>query len=63
MQIHTYKIIATSKTDIVMKDKKLKTCALINMAMPPGRNPSVKVIAKMSKHKDLEIEIQRMWGM
>ena len=33
------------------------------MAVPSNRNTSVKVAEKLSKYKDLEIEIARMWGM
>ena len=32
------------------------------MAIPSERNTSVKVIEKLSKYKDVEIEINRMWG-
>ena len=35
---------------------------LIDMAVPSNRNTSVKVAEKLSKYKDLEIEIARMWG-
>ena len=33
------------------------------MAVPSERNTSVKEAEKLSKYKDLEIEIARMWGM
>jgi hypothetical protein len=33
------------------------------MAVPSERNTSVKLTEKLSKYKDLEIEICRMWGM
>ena len=33
------------------------------MAIPCEKNTSVKVTEKLSKYKDLEIEIERMWGM
>ena len=33
------------------------------MSIPTDRNTSVKVTEKLSKYKDLEIEIQLMWGM
>ena len=37
--------------------------ALIDMAIPSDRNTSVKVAEKLSKYKDLEIEITKMWGL
>ena len=36
---------------------------LIDMVAPSDRNTSAKVAEKLSKYKDLEIEIARMWGM
>ena len=33
------------------------------MAVPSDRNTSVKVVEKLSRYKDLEIEIARMWKM
>ena len=33
------------------------------MAVPSDRNTSVKVVEKLSKYKDIEIEIARMWKM
>ena len=42
-------------------DKKMKSCMLIDLAVPYDRNTSVTVAEKLSKCKDLEIEIARMW--
>ena len=62
MQVHTDKMIKANKPDII-KDKQEKTCMLIDMAIPSDRNTSVKVAEKLSKYKDLEIEITKMWGL
>ena len=62
MQIHTGCEIAANKPDIVIEDHKTMTCKLINMAIPSGRNTSVKVIEKLSKYKDLEIEVTQDEG-
>ena len=43
--------------------KEDNTCMLIDMAVPSERNTSVKVAKKLSRYKDLEIEIHRMWKM
>ena len=63
MQILTACVIAANKPDIVIKDHKTMTCKLINMVVPSYRNTSAKVMEKLSKYKDLEIEVTRMWGM
>ena len=63
MQIHTDHEIAANKPDIVIKDYKTMTCKVIDMAEPSDRNTSVKVIETLSKYKNLEIEVTRMWGM
>ena len=36
---------------------------LIDMAVPSESDTSGKFIEKLSKHKDLEIEFNRMWDM
>ena len=33
------------------------------MSIPTEKNTSVKVTERLSKYKDLEIEVQRMWGV
>ena len=48
MLIHTDGTIAANTPDIVLKNKKDKTCLLIDMTIPPDTN----------KYKDLEIEVE-----
>ena len=63
MQVHNDRTMNANKPDIIIKDKREKTCMLIDMAVPSDRNTSVKVAEKLSKYKDLEIEITKIWGM
>ena len=63
MSVQTDREIKANRPDIVIKNKKEKSCLLIDMAIPTDRNSSVKVTEKLSKYKDLEIDIERMWGM
>ena len=51
------------KPDIVVNDHKSKTCYLIHISTPSERNMTLKEVEKLSKYKDLEIEINRMWNM
>ena len=61
--IHTGRTIAANRPDIVLKNKKDKTCLLIDMTVPLDTNTSVKTTEKLNKYKDLEIEVERMWGL
>ena len=47
--------------DIVLLDKKEKTCLLIDIAIPDYSNFNTKETEKLSKYKDLEIKVRRMW--
>ena len=46
-----------------MKDKKQRTCQLIETSVPTERNTSIKTTGKLSKHKDLEIGIEKSLGI
>ena len=63
MPIHTDRTIAGKRPDIVLKNKKDKTCLLIDMIIPHDTNTSVKTTEKLNKYKDLEIEVEGMWGL
>ena len=48
----------------MIKDyKRKKTFLLIDMSVPNDNNLSVKEYNKISKYKDLEIEIEKMWHL
>ena len=61
--IHTDRTTAANRLDIVLKNKKDKTCLLIGMTTPRDTNTSVKTTEKLNKYKDLEIEVERTWGL
>ena len=64
MPIQTDKEIKANGPDIVLQDKKERTSLLINISkFPTERNTSLKTMEKLTKYKDLEIEIEKMWGM
>jgi len=58
-----YEEIEANRPDIVIKDIENKTCLLIDMSVPMEKNISIKTTEKLSKYKDLEIEIERMWNL
>ena len=43
--------------------KKEKICILIDTAIPDDSNINTKETEKLSKYKDLEIEVSRMWKL
>ena len=63
MPIHNDRTIAANRPDIVLKNKTDKTCLLIDMTIPLDTNTSVKTTEKLTKYKDLEIEVERMCGL
>ena len=46
-----------------MKDNEKRTCLLIDMPIPNEKNTSLKTVEKLSKNKDLEIEIEKTWEL
>jgi hypothetical protein len=52
-----------NRPDIIIKNKTDKIFLLIDVAMPSDRNVVNKEAEKKVEHKNLSIEIQRMWNM
>jgi hypothetical protein len=52
-----------NRPDIIIKNKKDKTCLLIDVAIPSDKNIIQKEAEKKLKYKNLSTEIQRMWNM
>ena len=61
--IRTHRTIQANRPDIVIKHKQNKTCQLIDLSVPSDSNISAKDFEKLSKCKDLKIEIVKMWKM
>jgi hypothetical protein len=61
--VHTDREVTANRPDIVIKNKKDKTCTLIDVAIPTDRNDVQKEAEKKLKYKSLCIEIQRMWNV
>ena len=57
------KEIKANRPDIIIKDKIEKKCIMIDTSIPSERNVSIKEVEKLSKYKDLEIEVTKMWEM
>jgi len=61
--VHTYRKVTANRPDIIIKNKKEKTCTLIDVVIPADRNVVEKEAEKKLKYKILCIEIQRMWNL
>jgi len=53
--------ILANQPDIVLHDNREKTCLMIDTAIPNDSNLNTKETEKLSKYKNLEIEVSRMW--
>ena len=60
--VHTDREVTANSPDII-KNKKEKICALIDVAIPTDRNVVQKEAEKKFKYKSSCIEIQRMWNL
>jgi len=56
--VHTNREVTKCGPDIIIKNKKKKTCILIDVAVPADRNVMKKETEKELKYKSLCTEIQ-----
>ena len=61
--VYTDREVTANGPDVTIKNKKEKTCTLIDVAIPADRNFVQKEAEKKLKYKSLCIEIQRMWNL
>jgi len=57
-EVHTDREVTTNRPDITIKNKREKTCALLDVAIPADRNVVQKEAEKKLKYKILRIEIK-----
>jgi len=60
-QVQTDRTIPNNIPDIIIRDNEKGTCMLIDVAISGDRNVIKIEAEKILKHKDLAIEIERMW--
>ena len=61
--VHRDREVTANRLDIIIKNKKEKTCTLIDVVIPANRNVVQKEAEKKLNYKSLCIEIQRMWNL
>jgi hypothetical protein len=61
--VYTERELTANRPDVIIKNKKEKTCTLIDVAIPADRNVAQKEAEKKLKYKSLSIDIQGIWNM
>ena len=61
--IQTDRKIKANEPDITAKDKREKTCKMIDVKISANKNVSVAEFEKLSKYKEREIEVEKLWHM
>ena len=59
----TDKRIPANRPDITIHDRKNRTALLIDVSVPVDNNIIKKTAEKHVKYRDLEIELQKCWGL
>ena len=55
--------VQANRPNIIVKDKKDYISLLIDISVPSDNTVAAKVFEKLSKYRDLEIEIDQMWDL
>ena len=61
--INTDRKIEANQPDITIKNSEENTYITIDVTVPADKNISLKEFQKLSKYKDLEIEVTKMWKL
>ena len=59
--VQTDRKIDANRLDIVIKNHEERTCIILDVAVASGQNISLKEFRNLSKYKDLEIKVTKMW--
>jgi hypothetical protein len=59
--VSTDRTILANRSDILLHDKKEKTCMIIQIAIPDDWNVNTKETENLNKYNDLENEFSRTW--
>ena len=61
--INTDRKIEANRPDITIKNFEENTCIMIDVTVSADKNFSLKEFQKLSKYKDLEIEVIKVWKL
>ena len=63
LPIITDKKVMSNQPDIIIYDTENNTCQIIDIAIPNCLNIISKAAEKITKYKDLEIELKKCWNL
>ena len=61
--IQTDHVIEAWRTDLVVVDKKMRTCKIIDFTVPEDSRIEEKEKEKIEKYQDLRRELQKIWNV
>ena len=61
--IHTDHLISARKLDLIIINKKKRTCKIVNFAVPADHRIKLKECEKKDKYLDLVRELKKLWNM
>ena len=62
-KITTDKNVNYNRPDITIHDTKTKKCLFVDVSIPVCNNVIKKEAEKITKYRDLEIEVQKCWNL
>ena len=62
-KIQTDHLISTRRTDLVIINKKKRTCRIVNFAVPTDYRVKLKESEKKDKYLNLARELKKLWKM
>ena len=61
--IHTDHVIEARRSDLVLVDKKERSCKIIDFVVPADSRIEEKEKDKIEKYQDLGRELQKIWNV
>ena len=61
--IHTDNLISTRRPDLIIINKKKRTCKIVDFAVPADHRIKLKECEKKDKYLDLARELKKLWKM
>ena len=60
---HTDHLILARRPDLIIINKKKRTCKIVDFAVPPDHRIKLKECEKKDKYLDLARELKKLWNM